>query len=124
MPEFCKHRDHSPCWSLLGTARVNDHDVCKIQAFRSGNRIPGDAVELIDETAAELRHFGEGMVFTTGILDERGGSDIDNHLAWLIAPLVRVLRSGQLGDELVKRCMTVANAGTIAEYCVESHRVT
>src|SRR5690349_10128141 len=83
--------------TIDAATRRNQRDVCKIQTFRSRNRIPGNPVELIDEAAAKLGDLREGVSFAAGILDKRRPANVDQHVARRVAPRMRILRCGKFG---------------------------
>jgi len=110
--------------AVFGSTRWNKNDTSEIQALRRWNGITRNAVELVDKATAE---FGDGrkrMYFAADIFDESRPANIEQHLARLIAPLVRILRCCQFRDEFVEGCVTIADTRTIAEHRIEGHGVT
>jgi len=119
-----RHLWTSSRWTVFSCSRWNENYRSKIQAFRSGDRIAGNAVEFGDESATEISHRRKGMYLTAAVFDECRPSDIQVRLGWLVAPFVRVLSCFQFFDELSKCRVPVSDACAIAEYCVESGRFT
>ena len=109
---------------FLGTTRWDENYRAEVQALGSGNRIAGDAVELIDKSAAESRDRSKSMHLATAVLDESRASNIHFHCDWLVSPGVRVLSVFQFFDELIKCRVPVADARAVAQYRIESSRVT
>src|SRR5919106_1114634 len=115
---YADRQFRGPCrWALLACARRNEDNCAKVQTLRRRNRITGDAVQCSDKSASEIGNRRKRMHFTASVLDERGPSNIDVHLARLIPPLERVLSFCQFLIEFIERRVAIADACSIAEYC-------
>ena len=79
-----------------------------------------DARGVGNKTAAKLSDGRERVYLAAAVLNDRRTTDVEMHLAWLVAPLVRVLSLREFRDKLVKRCMTVADARAVAQHSVET----
>src|ERR1700754_1535355 len=114
----------SRCRAFLSSASRDEDDRREVQALGRRNGITGNAIQIRDKSAAKLGYFSKGMHLATAILDERRAADVEQHIAWLIAPLVRVLGCFEFRDELVQGGVAVTDAGAVAEHRVEADGLT
>jgi hypothetical protein len=119
-----RHLSASCDRSIYSRAGWNESDSSKIKAFGRRHRITGDAVKLIDKSASESGNRRKRMYLTAAILYECWASNIEMHLARLVAPLVCVLSRCQFSDEFIKRRMPITNACTVTQDGIESSGVT
>jgi hypothetical protein len=105
--------------SFLNAARVNDNYRSEIQALGRRHRITGNTIERVNKTTAKFCYLSEGVIFTATIFNDRGTSNIELRLNWLVAPFMRILGGCQFCDELIKGCVPVADARAIAEHRIE-----
>src|SRR6185369_11253472 len=110
--------------SYFNPTSRNENDCSEVQAFGSRNRVAGNAIELVNETTAKLSYGSERVRLATTVLNQRVASNIQMHVAWLISPGVCILGCRELGDELIKRRVTIAYAGAIAKHRVEAGWLT
>src|SRR6185369_6341830 len=105
--------------SYFNTTSRNENDRSEVQAFGSRNRVAGNAVELVNETAAKLCYRSKRVRLAAAVLDQRVATNIQMHVARLISPGVRILGCRKFSDELIESRVAIAYAGAIAKHRVE-----
>ena len=107
-------------WAFFCCARRNENDRSKVEALRRGYRVAGNAIEIGNKAAAKLSDPGERVNFAASVLDYRRTANVQVCLTGLIAPSVYILGFFQFLDEFSECCITVTDARTVAQYCIEA----
>ncbi len=110
--------------SCFNPTSGDENDRSQVQAFGSRNRVAGNAVKLVNETTAKLRHRSKRVRLATAVLNQCVASNIQMHVAGLISPGVCILGCCEFGDEVVKRSVAIAYAGAIAKHRIEGCWIT
>lgn len=107
-------------WTFFDGTRWNENNGPKVQALRCWYGVAGNAVKLIDKSAAKGSHPGKRVDFTAAVLNLRRPSHVQVRLARLVSPFVSILRFFKLGEEFSKGCVAVTDARAVAEHSIES----
>lgn len=95
----------------------------EIQALRRGDRVPGDAVQFIDEPATELVDLGERVDLAAVIRRLKLLPLTQAYLAWRKMPRTGLLGQFELMDEDVEAYTTIPDACTFAQDGIERFRI-
>src|SRR5215216_5968572 len=106
--------------SYFNTTSRDENYQSEVQAFRRGNRVAGNAIELRHESAAKLSYRSKSVRLATAILNQRRTSNVQLHITWLIAPFVCILGLFEFFDEFGECRVAISYASAIAKHGVES----
>ncbi len=110
----------SRSWTFFSATGGNENERANVQALGSRNRITRNAVKGRNESATKISDASKCMYLAANVLDQCRASNIEVHLAWLVSPLMNILRCGEFCNELVKRGMAVNDARAVAKDGIET----